>query len=44
MVSMGVWASINSIAFFFLMKRLNLLRVNEGTEIIGLDAGELGIV
>jgi hypothetical protein len=43
MVSMGAWALINASAFFLLLKWRKVLRVDEGTEVLGLDAGELGI-
>jgi len=40
---MLAWASVTSIFFFLTMKRLNKLKVDEVTEILGLDAGELGL-
>jgi ammonia channel protein AmtB len=39
---MFTWASVCSILFFLLMKKLNLLRIEKEIEIIGLDVAELG--
>jgi ammonia channel protein AmtB len=39
---MFAWASVCSIIFFTLMKKLNLLRIEKEIEIIGLDVAELG--
>ena len=39
---MFAWASVCSILFFMLMKKLDLLRIPKEIEIIGLDVAELG--
>lgn len=39
---MFAWASVCSILFFLLMKKLDLLRIPKEIEIIGLDVAELG--
>ena len=36
------WTSLLSFLFFYLMKKLNLLRVSEMEELIGLDYAEMG--
>ena len=37
-----LWTASLSLVFFFIMKKLNLLRVPLLEEIIGLDAAEMG--
>jgi len=41
-ISVIVWVSITSSIFFYVMKRLGLLRIDKAIEIIGIDIAEMG--
>ena len=41
-VAVFAWTAATSSTFFYILKRLNLFRIDKAIEIIGLDMAEMG--